>query len=101
MRVTQLVFGRKQSTRIAYWKNLQWFVLRPKNLGFRYILRRWRKHALFMAEFVAEAISKCTIDKRFLLFGFATCALATLASRPMIRHSICNGMHLNVRSAVS
>src|SRR6266436_7721667 len=53
-----------------------------------------------MTECVAEAISKCTIDKRFLLFGFATCALATLASRPMIRHSICNGMHLNVRSAV-
>jgi Resolvase, N terminal domain len=33
-----------------------------------------------MAEFVAEAISKCTIHKRFLFFGFATCALATLAS---------------------
>jgi hypothetical protein len=40
------------------------------------------------------------MDKRFLLFGFATCALAPLASRPMIRHSICNGMQLNVRSAV-
>src|ERR1700736_3924706 len=53
-----------------------------------------------MTEFVAEAISKCTIHKRFLLFGFATCALATLASRPMIRHSICNGTLLSVRSAV-
>jgi hypothetical protein len=40
--------------------------LRPKNLGFRYILGWPRKHALLMAECVAEAISKCTIDKRFL-----------------------------------
>ena len=46
-----------------------------------------------MAEFVAEDISKCTFHKRLLVLGFATCALATLASRPMIRHSICNGMH--------
>jgi len=38
----------------------QWSVLRSKNLGFCYILRWWRKHVLFMAEFVAEAITiKC------------------------------------------
>jgi hypothetical protein len=36
------------------------------NLGFSYILRQWRKQALFMAEFVAEAILKCTIHKRLL-----------------------------------
>src|ERR1700693_3089550 len=70
------------------------------NLGFRYIPPWPRKHALFMTDFVAEAISKCTIHKPPLFFGFATCALATPASRPMIRHSIYNGMHLNVRSAV-
>ena len=41
----------------------------PKNPGFRYILRWSPKHALFMAEFVAEAISKCTIHKRLLVLG--------------------------------
>jgi hypothetical protein len=46
------------------------------------------KYALFTAEFVAEAIPKCAIHKRLLSFGFATCALATLASRLMIRRSI-------------
>ena len=71
-----------------------------KNLGFRYSPPWPRKHALFMTDFVAEAISKCTIHKPPLFFGFATCALAMPASRPMIRHSIYNEMHLNVRSAV-
>jgi hypothetical protein len=36
----------------------QWSLLRPKNLDFRYMLQCSRKRALFIAEFVAEAISK-------------------------------------------
>src|SRR6516162_1862851 len=80
-------------------RSFPWSALRPKNPDFRYILRLSRKQLLFMAEFVAEAISKCTIHKRPLFFGFATCAFATLACRPMIRHLICNGMLLSVRNA--
>jgi hypothetical protein len=41
-------------------------VARPKSPDFSYILDGSRKQALFMAEFVAEAILKCTIHKRLL-----------------------------------
>jgi hypothetical protein len=50
----------------GHGSQFQWSVLRPKNLDFRYILQWSRKHALFMAEFVAEAILKCTIHKGLL-----------------------------------
>ena len=52
-----------------------------------------------MAECVAEGISKSTFHQHHLFFGFATCALATHASRPTIRHSICNATLLSARSA--